>query len=110
MQDIKSDNLELFFDVLDESNNLLYEIYHENYFKLLEMTIKNILASDIVCRIDKEEDEEKLKEIYSKLNDVDFSVEDIRKALQAIILRGFKETKTPNGNTTPDTLGIFILI
>ena len=72
------------------------------------MTIENILASDITCSIDNKEDEDKLREIYSKLADVDFSLEDVRKALQAIILRGFKETKTPNGNTTPDTLGIFI--
>lgn len=107
MQDIKNDNLELFFDVLDESNNILYEVYHENYFNLLELTIKNILASDIVCPIDDKELEEKLKNVYKKLADVDFTVEDVRKALQAIILRGFKETKMPNGNTTPDTLGIF---
>lgn len=108
MKNIESNNLELFFDVLDESNNLLYEIYHENYFKLLEMTIENILASDVVCNIDNKEDEDKLRAIYAKLADVEFSVEDVRKALQAIILRGFKECRMPNGNTTPDTLGIFI--
>ena len=39
---------------------------------------------------------------------VDFSVEDVRKAMQSIILRGFKEMKIPNGATTPDTIGIFI--
>ena len=28
--------------------------------------------------------------------------------MQAIILKGFKEMRIPNGNTTPDTLGIFM--
>ncbi len=35
-------------------------------------------------------------------------MEDVRKAIQAIVLRGFKDMKIPNGNTTPDTLGIFM--
>ena len=107
MQNVKTDNLELFFDCLDESNNLLYEIFHKPYFELLEMTVKNILASEVLSDVD-DENIEKLKKIYDRLENIDFSVEDVRKAMQAIILRGFKEMKIPNGNTTPDTLGIFI--
>lgn len=107
MQDVKVDNLELFYDCVDESNNLLYEATHKNYFELIEMTVKNILASDVVCDCD-EETTQRLNEIYDKIVDVDFSVEDVRKAMQAIILKGLKEMRMPNGNTTPDTLGIFI--
>jgi len=108
MQDIKENNLELFFDCVSESNNLLYEIFHKPYFELIEMTVNNILASDIVCDIENKEDIKKLKKIYKKIEGVNFSVEDVRKAMQSIILRGFKEMNIPNGNTTPDTLGIFI--
>lgn len=107
MQDVKIDNLELFFDCLDESNNLLYEVFHKPYFELLEMTVQNILAGEILTDLDPD-NTKKLEEIYSKIADVDFTVEDVRKAMQAIVLRGFKEMKIPNGNTTPDTLGIFI--
>lgn len=107
MQDIKIDNLELFYDCLDESNNLLYEIFHKPYFELLEMTVQNILAGEIVTDIDLE-NQKKLQKIYDRIADVDFTVEDVRKAMQAIVLRGFKEMRIPNGNTTPDTLGIFI--
>ena len=32
-----TDNLELFYDCLDNSNNFLYEIYHKPYFELLEI-------------------------------------------------------------------------
>ena len=108
MQDIKLDNLELFYDVLDESNNFLYEIFHKPYFELIEMTVQNILAGEIVTDLEDKENYEALQKIYDKLIDVDFSVEDVRKAMQSIILRGFKEMRIPNGFTTPDTLGIFM--
>lgn len=107
MQEVKINNLEVFYDCLDESNNLLYEIFHKPYFELLEMTVENILAGEVICDVDLE-NQKKLEHIYSKIEDVDFSVEDVRKAMQSIVLRGFKEMHIPNGNTTPDTLGIFI--
>ena len=106
MQDVKLQNLELFYDCVDESNNLLYKIFHRPYFELIEMTCQNILAGEILTDVD-EEDKEKLQKIYDKLEGVDFSVEDVRKAMQSIILRGFKEMDIPNGATTPDTIGIF---
>ena len=102
-----TDNLELFYDCLDNSNNFLYEIYHKPYFELLEMTVQNILCGEIKRDLD-DDDKVKLQKIYDTIADVDFSVEDVRKAMQAIVLRGFKEMKIPNGNTTPDTLGIFL--
>ena len=107
MQDVKINNLELFYDCLDESNNFLYELYKKPYFELIEMTVNNILAGDVVLDLEKE-DLKKLEDIYSKIAGIDFTVEDVRKAMQSIVLRGFKEMNIPNGNTTPDTLGIFI--
>ncbi len=107
MQDVKTANLELFYDCLDESNNILYEALHKNYFELIELTVNNILAADVVCDVD-DEVAEKLNKEYDKIANIDFTVEDVRKAMQAIILKGFKELRIPNGNTTPDTLGIFI--
>ena len=108
MQDVKINNLELFYDVVDESNNLLYEILHLPYFELIELTVKNILAGEVLNDFENPLDTSRLMKIYDKLSSVDFSVEDVRKAMQSIILRGFKEMRIPNGNTTPDTLGIFI--
>ncbi len=107
MQDIKMDNLELFYDCVDESNNILYEALHRNYFELISATVENILAGEVITDVD-DETVDKLREVYDNIADVDFSVEDVRKAMQAIILKGFKEMRIPNGNTTPDTLGIFI--
>ena len=108
MEDRNISNLELFYDCLDESNNFLYEIYKKPYFELIEMTVNNILAGEVLNDFDNQEDTKKLEAIYSKIKGIDFSVEDVRKAMQSIILRGFKEMRIPNGNTTPDTIGIFM--
>jgi site-specific DNA-methyltransferase (adenine-specific) len=70
------------------------------------MTVKNLLAGEVLFEFEDEEKEEEPQKICDKIKDVDFSVEDVRKAIQSIVLRGFKEMRIPNGNTTPDTLGI----
>lgn len=107
MEENKTQNLELFYDCVDESNNILYEATHKNYFELIELTVNNILGGEIVCDVD-DETIEKLTEIYEKIADIEFNVEEVRKAMQAIILKGFKEMRISNGNTTPDTLGILM--
>ena len=107
MQEMKTEHLELFYDCVDQSNDILYEAFHKSYFDLIEMTVQNILAGEVVCVCD-EEAKNKLNQIYDQLVGVDFTVEDVRKAMQAIFLKGFKEMRILNGNTTPDTLGIFI--
>ena len=107
MQEMKPEHLELFYDCVDQSNAILYEAFHKSYFDLIEMTVQNILAGEVVCDCD-EETKNKLNQIYDQLVGVDFTVEDVRKAMQAIFLKGFKEMRILNGNTTPDTLGIFI--
>jgi len=84
MQKVEINNLELFYDCLDESNNLLYEVFHKPYFELLEMTVKNILAGEILTDLDSE-NTEKLQEIYDKIADVDFTVEDIGNAISSTV-------------------------
>lgn len=97
--------LELFYDVFDESNNILYEATHAKYFDLIIMTAKNILSGEVLNDID-DLDVKRLRKVYKKLDGVDFSSEDVRKAMQSITLRGFKEMRFSNGGTTPDTVGI----
>ena len=104
----KTSNFELFYDVLDESINKLYEISHQSFFKLLVETGKNIIAQDVLNKEATPEQREELLNIYSKLEDVDFNVEEIRKAFQMMVLRAFNEGNLKNGDTTPDTLGIFV--
>ena len=103
---MEDSNLELFFDTLEKSISVLYEKTHNNYFDLYFETVKNILDCELSKEYDAQTNEHLLR-IYSKLTDVDFTPEDIRKALQAIIIRGFKESKIEQ-DVTPDTLGFLM--
>lgn len=98
------DLMELFHDVVEESIEFLYERTRLKYFDLFFLTVNNILAGEVLNDLS-EEDIKALEKIYEPLSN-DFDVEMIRKALQAIILRGFKEQKMGNGGMTPDTIGM----
>lgn len=102
-----TDNLEVFYDVFDESCSFLYEKLHKNYIELIILTAKNILAGEVLNDLDKE-DVDKLSNIYKPLYDKDFTTEEIRKAMQAQILKGIKEMNFQNGLTTPDTIGMLM--
>ena len=102
-----SANLELFYDVFDESCDFLYDKLHLKYLDLIILTANNILVGEVLNDLE-DEDIKKLNKIYAKLTDVDFNVEEIRKAMQAQILKGIKEMNFQNGLTTPDSIGLLM--
>lgn len=102
-----SANLELFYDVFDESCDFLYDKLHLKYLDLIILTANNILTGEVLNDLE-DEDIKKLNKIYAKLTDVDFNVEEIRKAMQAQILKGIKEMNFQNGLTTPDSIGLLM--
>lgn len=104
----ETSNFELFYDVLDESINKLYEIKHDRFFKLLVDTGKNIIANDVLQKEATIEQREELLKIYERLSDVPFNVEEIRRAFQMMVLRALKEENLKNGDITPDTIGFFV--
>ncbi len=99
------DLMELFHDVLEESIVFLYDKLHLKYFDLFFESAKNILEGEVQTDLS-DEDIIALDKIYEPIRDLDLNVEQIRKALQAIVLRGFKEQQINNGNMTPDTIGM----
>lgn len=101
----EQDLTEIFHDVLEESISFLYDKLRLKYFDLFFLTAQNILAGEVLTDLS-DEDKATLEQIYSKLTDMELNVEIIRKALQIIILRGFKEHKLNNGAMTPDTIGM----
>lgn len=99
-------NLELFYDVLEKSIEILYNCTRKKYFDLYFDTVKNIISCDVSDDIDPE-NKERLNRLYSKLSDKDFNPEDIRKSLQAIIIKGYIESKMLN-DLTPDSIGFLV--
>lgn len=101
----EKDLLEVFHDVVEKSILFLYEKTRRKYFDLFFMTVENILEGEVVTDL-ADEDRDELEKIYEPITNLDFNVEQVRKAIQAIILRGFKEQKLNNGGMTPDTIGM----
>lgn len=104
----ETSNFELFYDVLDESITKLYEIKHDRFLNLLVLTGKNIISSDVLQVEATNEQKEELLKVYEKLSDIDFNVEEIRKAFQMMVLRALREENLQTGDITPDTIGFFI--
>lgn len=105
---VNKHNVEKFFDVIDESANILYEELKYDYLKGVYLTVENILENDVLQQEITDDVYNKLMAIYDRIDDFEFKKEEIRKAMQLCILKGFKHRKVLNGDMTPDTLGIFL--
>ncbi len=103
---MEDNNLELLFDVFEESILYLYNITKFKYFDLFFLTANNILAGEVLNDFTLEQIND-LNEIYSKLEDVDLNVDTILKVVQALVLKGFKEQRLMSVQT-PDTIGFFV--
>lgn len=101
----EENSLELFHDVIESSIEFLYDEYKKKYFDLFFMTVDNILSGEVLNDLS-DDKKAKLEEIYAPIKNMDLDVESIRKALQAIVLKGFSEQKLSNGGITPDTIGM----
>lgn len=103
---INQEKIELMYDIIDESCNILFETKKINYLNALIESCNNILNGYVSGNID-DEIIEKLENLYEKLND-DFKLEEIRKALQYLILNAFKEVRYKNGDLTPDSIAFLM--
>jgi site-specific DNA-methyltransferase (adenine-specific) len=99
----KENNTELFFETYLKAIDYLYDLLKLKYFDLFNL-VSNELLNGEVSMFD-EADNKALEEILSPLRNIDLTPEEIRKALQSLVLKGLKEEKINNGDITPDTIG-----
>ncbi len=95
--------LELLFDIFDDSIKKIYEIEKGSYLELICKTAKNLSEGEVLNECN-EEDKTYLEELYSKVSDIDFNVEDIRKCVMIHVLRAFKEQNISYAYHTPDKI------
>ena len=105
-KDENTSPMELVYDVISDSMEFLFDRVKGDYFTLYGLTVKNILANEILQDDFSDDDKKRLLNIYNRLNGVDISTEDIRKAVQSLMLKGLQESKISNGSITPDTIGM----
>ena len=99
-------NVEKFYDYFDLIANLLYANYQKTYLEGMNEAF-NMLLDDNFSGDFRIEDIEVAKEAKSKVSNIEFSREEVRKGVQLGLLKGYKHAYMSNSLITPDTIGIF---
>ncbi|MFH5881679.1 class I SAM-dependent methyltransferase [Liberiplasma polymorphum] len=103
----KTSDIEIFYDYIDAIAMKLYAVDKSLYLEgikealnfLLDNTTTKELSDDIIAYFQEEK---------AKIVEISFSNENIRKAIQLALLKGFKHARITNAQMTPDTIGIFL--
>ncbi|XMB85748.1 class I SAM-dependent methyltransferase [Mycoplasmatota bacterium WC44] len=95
------------FEIIDTSNQYLMKDLKTSYLSSLFMTSRNILEDDCMQDVSIET-RETLLDLNKEIQKFDFTKEDIRKALVAVILKGYKTDNIQNSEITPDTISLLV--
>lgn len=104
---MKAETIEILFDTIDEMAMVLTEQTDLDYLNALAAASQNILEHDILQEVETDI-EVMLFNLVKKVSDLDFSREEIRKALQLALLKGLKSTNTSLDLITPEAIGMFM--
>lgn len=100
-------NIETFYDYFDFVSNHLYHLYQKTYLEGMNEAFSYLLDDEMEGTY-KEEDMELIKAEKDKVVEVEFQPEEVRKAVQLGLLKGYKHAYESNSLITPDTIGIFL--
>ena len=96
-----------FYDLIDECCMLLYEKIHLNYFDSLVRVCKDITVEINEARLD-DEDVETLKSKYDELTSLTITNEEVRMAMQLLIIKAMKHVNMRLDLMTPDYINYII--
>ena len=100
-------NIEKFYDYFDEVADILYHGSKVPYIEGINEAFNYLLDGTFEGEYT-EENIEKISNLKTQIVDIDFEREEIRKAVQLGMLKGYKHTFSSNELITPDTIGLFI--
>lgn len=101
------ETIENLYDIVDEMAMLLVEHGNLAYLDALCAASNNIMAADVLQEVDMEI-EIKLFGLGKQLSEMEFEVEEVRKALQLTLLKGMKADHVPLDEMTPDSIALII--
>jgi site-specific DNA-methyltransferase (adenine-specific) len=104
---MKKENIEKFYDYFDQVAVLLYEKHRLSYIEGMNVAFDFLLDDEVSGNYD-EEIFTLLKDEKEKIIDISFDPEEVRKAVQLGLLKGYKHTFSSNALITPDTIGMMI--
>lgn len=96
-----------FYDLIDECCMLLYEKLHLNYFDSLVRVCKDITVEIDDSRLD-DEDVEFLESKYQELINISITNEEVRQAMQLLIVKAMKHVNMRLDLMTPDYINYII--
>ncbi|MDP3130578.1 MAG: hypothetical protein Q8N15_04500, partial [Bacillota bacterium] len=103
---LNKDNIEIIYDAVDGYASLLYENAKTPYLQGIVEACAAIHAGSVGPEMP-EGSRRKAATLLRPVKKIEFQKEEVRKALQLCILKGFKHVRRPNSDMTPDTIGIF---
>ena len=104
---MRHETIENLYDIVDAMAMLLVEHANLRYLDALCAASDNIMAADVGQDVDTEV-EIKLFSLGKQLSEIEFEVEEVRKALQLALLKGMKADHVPLDQITPDSIALII--
>ncbi len=104
---VNKNHIEMLFEYIDESAVIFFDELKIGYIEGITEAVNNLISDSIEQSVSKEA-ENRIMTLLNKVKSINFHKEEVRKALQLCILKGFKHQKRSNADITPDTIGIFI--
>lgn len=100
-------NIELFYDYFDHIAMHLYDLDKHPYLESMNLAFQYLLEDQMDYPLDQDGlafvEAEK-----DRIVNVEFEPEEIRKAVQLGLLKGYKHMNVSNAFLTPDTIGLFL--
>lgn len=97
------EKIDLYYDLLDRAAIIIYEDIHLDYFESF-LRVSNDINYQFDDTLLSEEAIKKLEEIYEVISLETFYNEEIRLALELLIIKSFKHINFPLDLMTPDTI------
>ncbi len=100
-------NVEAFFDYLDVVANTLYDKHEIPYLKGIHQALDFLLDGDVEEELPASA-VQTMEDAKSQVVALRFPKEEVRKAIQLALLKGFKHERITNSMITPDSIGMFM--
>lgn len=104
---LRPEVIEQLFDLVDETSMIISSELRMSYLHAMCESCQNIMSQEINQSIS-EESKEALQKQYATLEGLEFTQEEIRKALQLAILKGLKSERLTNAIMTPDSIALIL--
>lgn len=107
---MNNQNVSFFYNLVDTACSYIYEETKKNYLDSLIIVSEELTSNKEVIKLTKET-REKIRLVYESIEEKDFVNEEIRLAMELLIVKGLKHVNYPLDILTPNTINyLFVII